>query len=234
MVHIAFWYTGNILTGAWLMYVGTPIYNYFMLYDDHNISKKNERAFMNSAMFYIPMYAYEFTQTLSWIYCMMLFSTKYKPDHYIFTIEPQGVFQTTLFHFVVGFFGALSSLAGHELVHHKHWIHKLGGNIPYTQFLYSHFWEEHTKGHHKYIATPEDPVCHDLGTTCYYGIPKAAIGTHVSTWKRNTERLKKLNGGNDVGIFTQLTQNRMVYYFLVHLGICYTVHHFFGYGGLKF
>ena len=59
MVMVAFFYTGNILTGAWLMYIGTPIYNYFMLYDDHNISKKNERAFMNSKMFFIPMYAYE-------------------------------------------------------------------------------------------------------------------------------------------------------------------------------
>ena len=48
-----------MLTGAWLMYVGTPLYNYFMLYDNHNIARKNEKAWMQSSLFLIPMYAYE-------------------------------------------------------------------------------------------------------------------------------------------------------------------------------
>lgn len=48
MSYVAFFYTGNMLSGAWVMYVGTPIYNYFMLYDDHNIAKKNEKAWANS------------------------------------------------------------------------------------------------------------------------------------------------------------------------------------------
>ena len=86
-------------------------------------------------------------------------------------------------------------LVGHELVHHKYWLHKVLGNIPYTQIFYSHFWEEHTQGHHKYVATPEDPVWHDIGTSVYFAVPKAAIGTHITTWKRNTDRLKKLNDG---------------------------------------
>jgi len=190
-VHCTFWYTGNIVTGAWLMYIGTPIYNYFVLYDSHNIERKNEKAFMNSKMFYWPMYAYEFGQTVSWIYCMALFSTEYKPDHWIFENKPESWAHYLMFCYVIGFFGALSSLAGHELVHHKHWMHKLGGNIPYMQFCYSHFWDEHTKGHHKYIATPEDPVCHDLGVSCYFGIASAAIGTHTSSWTREVQRLTK-------------------------------------------
>lgn len=80
--------TGNMATGGWLVYVGTPIYNYFVLYDDHNVSKKNEKAFMNSSYFYWPMYTYELLQTFSWIYCMALFSTEYKPDHWIFDNKP--------------------------------------------------------------------------------------------------------------------------------------------------
>lgn len=65
------------MIGAWLMYVATPFYNYFMLYDTHNLSRKNEKAFMESKMFLIPLYAYELTQTLLLIFCMMLFSTRY-------------------------------------------------------------------------------------------------------------------------------------------------------------
>jgi len=233
-VHIAFWTTGNIVVGAWLMYIGTPIYNYFILYDDHNIEKKNEKAFMTSSMFYIPMYAYEFAQTCSWIYCMALLSTNWKPDHWIFENKPETWFSYVIFCFVIGFFGALSSLAGHELVHHKHWIHKLGGNIPYMQFLYTHFWEEHTKGHHKYIATPEDPVCHDIGVNAYRGIYNAATGTHIKSWGREVLRLKKENDVKEVSLIMHLTQNRMVGYQVFHIAMLTTIHHFFGMGGLKF
>ena len=131
-VYIAFWSTGNMLVGAWLMYIGTPLYNYFFLYDDHNIARKNEKAWINCKLFLIPMYTFELLQTLSWIYCMMLFSTKYQPDYWIFQMKPETTAHTILFYFVVGFFAGVSSTAGHELLHYKHWIHKVGGSIPYA------------------------------------------------------------------------------------------------------
>lgn len=178
------------------------------------------------------MYAYELGQTLSWIYCMALFSTEYQPDHWIFKNKPNTYFEYNMFMLVIGFFGSLSSLAGHELVHHKHWIHKLGGNIPYMQFCYSHFWDEHNKGHHKYIATPDDPVCHDVGVSSYYGIVTAVIGTHVQSWNREVRRLNKIHG--EVGFFTNLTENRMVYYQIFHIAMFSVIYHFFGIGGVKF
>ena len=79
------------------------------------------------------------------------------------------------------------------------------------QCCYSHFWDEHTKGHHKHIATADDPVCHDLGSVLYTAVLKAAIGTQVVSWNREVERLEKKYGG-EVSLFTNLTQNRMVYY----------------------
>ena len=102
------------------------------------------------------------------------------------------------------------------------------------QFCYSHFWDEHTKGHHKYIATPDDPVCHEMGTNFYLAIPKAVIGTHTSTWTREVERIKRELKVKEVSLFTNLTQNRMVYYFIFHCAMLTTIHHNFGMGGLKF
>ena len=109
-VHLAFWKTGNIFVGPWLCFIGTPAYNYFMLYDTHNIDRKNEKAFMNSQMFLWPMYAYMFAQTVSWIYCMALFSTAYKPDHWIFDakLQPDTWLGYIVFCFVIGFLGSLS------------------------------------------------------------------------------------------------------------------------------
>lgn len=161
-----------------------------MLDDGRNYDPKNDRAFMNCKLFLIPLYTYELSQTVLWIYCLMLFSTGYQPDHWIFENKPSTVLHYVLFAFVVGFFGALSSLAGHELIHHKDWFHKVAGTIPYIQFSYTHFWEEHTKGHHKNIGTPMDPVCANVGTSCYYAIAKAVVGTHVATWNRHADRLR--------------------------------------------
>ena len=67
----------------------------------------------------------------------------------------------------MSFYNALSQVAGHELLHDKAWYNKVMGSVPYSQFFYTHFWVEHTRGHHKYIGTPEDPVFHDVGVNVY-------------------------------------------------------------------
>lgn len=203
--------------------------------DDKNLSEKAERNFIKSQMFLIPLYAYEIGQTIYWIYCMALLSDgAYQPTHWIFDQKPEGWLQYAFFGFQVTFFGSLSSLAGHELVHHKNFIHKMAGNWPYTQFLYSHFWTEHTQGHHKYLATPLDPVCHDKGVDIYTGIVKAVVGTHVTSWDREIERLTRLNHDKAPSALHKIIYNKMVGYFVFHVAMLYTIFHFFGYSGLYF
>lgn len=196
---ILVWYvhcvTGNIYYGAWLVYAGTPLYNMFVLDDTTNVDRKYEKKFMTSKLFLIPMYAYVAAMLMVQIWCLALFSTEWKPNHWAFEKKPEGWFEYSMFAFVISFFGALSSLAGHELVHHREWYNKFIGNLPYTQVFYSHFWDEHTRGHHKNIATPLDPVCHDNGIDCYTGMIKAVVGTHTCTWNREQERIAKANGG---------------------------------------
>ena len=179
-----------ILPG-WIIYFGTPFYNIFLLDDNKNLDKKVDKTYLKSQMFVVPLYTYIFGFSLSLIYCLLLFSTKYRIDHWIFDIRPETNMEYLVFGAVFSFFGAVSSLAGHELVHHKQWYHKLVGDIPYSQAFYSHFWDEHTTGHHKYIATDADPVCHKKGSNLYTGLVTAVIGTHTSTWKRENDRIQK-------------------------------------------
>ena len=65
------------------------------------------------------------------------------------------------------------------------------GSIPYCTFFYSHFCMEHVSGHHKDIATKFDAVSHDRGAWFYTAIPKAVWATHVNTWNRECERIRK-------------------------------------------
>ena len=64
-----------MVVGAWLMYVGTPFYNYFFLYDSYNVHPKVEMSYFNWGLApMIPLYAYIITTTLVWLYCLLLFS----------------------------------------------------------------------------------------------------------------------------------------------------------------
>ena len=86
---------------------------------------------------------------------------------------------------------AVEIVAGHELMHNKGRVYKILGTWVYTKFLYSHFFDEHIQGHHKHIATPEDPATAKLGETVYYFVYRSTIGSHVNTWQRECKRIQK-------------------------------------------
>ncbi len=52
---IGYVYTRNMLLSAWVIYIGTPLYNLIVLDDDANISKKMEKAHFNSKQLLIPL-----------------------------------------------------------------------------------------------------------------------------------------------------------------------------------
>lgn len=149
--------------------------------DQTNLPKESERKFENSWMFIVPLYTVVFWCVCVWLYGLALFSGYYKDSPY-FQHIPETAWQTFTFFGGVSFFAALAQGNGHELVHKRETAHKFVGAIPYFLCSYSHFGPEHVKGHHRYIATDEDPVSTDKGFTFYWHIAKAVTGTHISSW----------------------------------------------------
>lgn len=98
--------------------------------------------------------------------------------------------------------------------------------------MYTHFWDEHVNGHHKFIATCNDPVSHEMGSNLYYAVPKAIIMTHVTSYQREKSRLKLLNGGEEISTFHNLTNNRMVYYFIFNVLLGTAIKYAFGWTAL--
>ena len=125
---------------------------------------------------------------------------------------------------------AVEIVAGHELMHNKGRVYKILGTWVYTKFLYSHFFDEHIQGHHKHIATPEDPATAKLGETVYYFVYRSTIGSHVNTWQRECKRIQK-NYGDDAHIFLR---NKMTWYFVLHVTILTAIYHLFGWSSLKY
>jgi len=99
--------------------------------------------------------------------------------------------------------------------------------------MYTHFWDEHVNGHHKHLATSRDPVSHEIGTNLYYAVPKAVVMTHISSYKREKERLKSLNNGKAISTIHNLTHNRMFYYLIFNILMVYTVYKTLGYKSFK-
>ena len=99
--------------------------------------------------------------------------------------------------------------------------------------MYTHFWDEHVNGHHKHLATVNDPVSHEMGSNLYTAVLKAIVLTHVTSYKREKERLTNLNGGKSIGIIHNLTHNRMIYYFIFNISLCYLIYITLGYRALK-
>jgi alkane 1-monooxygenase len=113
------------------------------------------------------------------------------------------------------------------LVHKKEDRHKFVGSIPFFLCSYSHFGPEHTKGHHKHIATIEDPVSADKGWSYYYHTFRSVCMTHKSSWDREIERISK-TGGHPI------LNNQMTTFFLLHAAKYMFVGLVFGKGGLYF
>lgn len=189
--------TGNVVLGALFIYAFTPLYNWFVLDDERNLTPRVEKAYIATRwMFLLPAHFCIFSCLALHIWALFLYSSNDKPDWIIFQHKPETWPQVIIFSFALGFFGASSSTAGHELIHWPETFNKVIGNIPYVQAFYSHFWDEHVVSHHKYLATDEDPVCHKSGTSLYKGIPNAVMGTHISSWNREMERLNKIHNGS--------------------------------------
>ena len=81
-----------MLLPGWIVYIGTPIYNMILLDDADNVAKKNEKVYINNQGYYAPMWALIFFQFASYLWCLALFSTHWKPDHWVFEMKPEGTF----------------------------------------------------------------------------------------------------------------------------------------------
>jgi alkane 1-monooxygenase len=85
--------------------------------------------------------------------------------------------------------GTVGINVSHELVHRHNRFEPLLGRIMLASVAYTHWAVEHVSGHHRYVATPEDPATSRIGESSYAFLPRSIIGGFVSAWKIETSRL---------------------------------------------
>lgn len=71
----------------------------------------------------------------------------------------------------------------HELMHQKNKTERFLGDALLAMVLYSHFRSEHLLVHHRYVATPKDPVTARWNESFYRFYPRVLRQSLLSAWK---------------------------------------------------
>lgn len=88
--------------------------------------------------------------------------------------------------------GVLGINVAHELGHRTNGKEQgLAKLLLYTS-LYAHFFIEHNKGHHKNVATKEDPASARYNEMLYFFWFRSIINSYISAWRIENKRLERL------------------------------------------
>lgn len=91
----------------------------------------------------------------------------------------------------------------HELGHRtKRWERDLARALLLTS-LYMHFIIEHNRGHHRRVATPDDPASARYGETVYAFWVRSIIFSWLSAWHIEADRLRK-GGERPYGLHNEM------------------------------
>jgi alkane 1-monooxygenase len=93
--------------------------------------------------------------------------------------------------FTVGIVNGIAINTAHELGHKKETLERWLAKITLAPVAYGHFYVEHTRGHHKNVATPEDPASSKMGETFWAFLPRTMVGSLKSAWSIEKERLSR-------------------------------------------
>ncbi len=87
-------------------------------------------------------------------------------------------------------FGALGINIAHELGHRREKLFQHMAKALLLLSMYMHFFIEHNRGHHRRMATPEDPATARRGEVVYAFLFRSVVFGWLSAWKLEARRLR--------------------------------------------
>ena len=79
--------------------------------------------------------------------------------------------------------GSLGINVAHELGHRPTRAEQVLAQALLVPCLYTHFFVEHNRGHHKHVATPLDPATSRFGESLYAFWVRSVAGSYRSAWR---------------------------------------------------
>ncbi len=182
MAGIAFtgkgWLTGLPLFYAWIF---IPLAELFIRPDSSNLSAAEEELVKRDPLYDYFIYAIVPCQFAALV--VFLFSMR---EEGLTGLEVTGrIFSMGL---LCGTFGIN---VAHELGHRVSRLEQALAKSLLLTSLYMHFFIEHNKGHHKNVATPEDPSSARFNEAIYLFFYRTMVYSYISAWRIANDDLRK-------------------------------------------
>jgi alkane 1-monooxygenase len=114
----------------------------------------------------------------------------------------------------------------HELGHRSNPKEQFLSKALLLSALYMHFFIEHNLGHHKNVATDEDPSSARMGENMYAFWFRSVKDSYLSAWNLEAVRLKKL------GKPPYSVDNQMIWFQIIQITYLILIGIFFGYAAI--
>src|SRR3546814_107019 len=111
------------------------------------------------------------------------------------TTQPIAWWEVVALAFSLGIVNGLALNTGHELGHKKEPFDRWMAKIVLAVVGYGHFFIEHNKGHHRDVATPEDPATSRMGESIYKFSLREIPGAFLRAWNLEKVRLERVGKG---------------------------------------
>jgi len=115
---------------------------------------------------------------------------------------------------------------GHELGHRAKPFERVLAKMLLLSTLYMHFIIEHNRGHHKRVATHEDPASARYGEMIYTFMLRSVIFGYISAWKLEAAKLESK------GWSFWSWRNEMIRFQLIQIGLVALIYYGFGLIGM--
>ncbi|MDX2247248.1 MAG: alkane 1-monooxygenase [Bacteroidia bacterium] len=204
------------LRGSWVfLAIGVlfgliPALEQFMPGTEDNFSPSQEERKKNRWIFDILLYLNVPVQYGLLFYFLYLFRTPLTPGEMAGMILSMGIAC-----------GSLGINVAHELGHRPRKFEQRMSQALLLTSLYLHFFIEHNRGHHKYVATPLDPATARKGESLYAFWMRSIRDGYYSAWNLEKQRLQKLRQPV-VSWANQMLRFQIIQIgFLVVIGLCF-------------
>lgn len=192
-----------------------PILDYLIPMDESNIDKTEESKIKRDKWFDIALYL------ILPAHFFVLYLFLILPFHELTVVELIGAIAAAGLSC-----GVLGINVGHELGHKNNWIAKISAHLLLMTSLYMHFYIEHNYGHHKNVATEEDPATARKNETVYAFWFRSIFQSYISAWKIQILLL------GDKGFFSW--KNNMLFYHLIESLLLLLIFWYVGFYGMVY
>jgi alkane 1-monooxygenase len=193
-------------------FVFIPILELFVKADSANMSKAEEDLAKTNKWYDYMLYL---IVPFQFVALFLFLNSFQQPNLGIFDI----LGRISAMGLLCGIFGIN---VGHELGHRVNiWEQRMAKALLLSS-LYMHFFVEHNKGHHKNVATPDDPASSRLNEPIYFFFSRTIWYSFVSAWKIANNECKKR--GEEVFSLS----NEMIQIQIIQLLFCAIIDYFFG------